>query len=74
MDISSMSKKQRQEWINALNKCMEEYDKDIEYRMEMADEAERRAIRQKTKIPDQKLIQMRREKKEKRENDEREEI
>jgi len=45
-----MSKKQRQEWINALNKCMEEYDKDIEYRMEMADEAERRAIRQKTKI------------------------
>ncbi len=61
MDISSMSKRERQEWINELNKCMKAYDEDIEYRMQKADEAEWSAIRKRIPGTDQKLIQMRKQ-------------
>ena len=70
MDISSMSKRERQKWINELNKCMKVYDEDIEYRMKKADEAEWEAIRKKIQCTDQKLIHIR---KQNRENEEREE-
>lgn len=54
--IADLSKKELMDFIMTLNKCMQDYDNDIEYRMECSEKAEWDSIKSNPNMVSQKSL------------------